>query len=61
MCGSSDVGISTFLDFTHALFVDWEFPFLYMCSGLTKSNYQELNIVYEKYKNQGLSFPQLIL
>lgn len=25
------------------------------CSGLTQSNYKELNVLYEKYKNQGLS------
>ncbi|KAL2921044.1 putative phospholipid hydroperoxide glutathione peroxidase [Bienertia sinuspersici] len=25
-----------------------------MCSGLTKSNYKELNTLYAKYKNQGL-------
>lgn len=26
---------------------------LLFCSGLTKSNYKELNVLYEKYKNQG--------
>jgi hypothetical protein len=25
------------------------------CSGLTHSNYKELNVLYEKYKNQGSS------
>lgn len=27
-----------------------------LCSGLTQSNYKELNVLYEKYKNQGLYF-----
>lgn len=26
-----------------------------LCSGLTQSNYKELNALYEKYKNQGWS------